>query len=482
MILNKELLSIVSASVVVTSLFQFPNVANAEIPTVTHSAGKYQLKSPDWSKINWASLDPIQQPGYLDISPVIATKLGYNPSRTWTAGQSIDSVIMLGDVDDAFKISTFSLKTISVIVPLSPKLTLKDLGLMQWQTPNTLVKAIPSLGSLDINQVPPIYDLFAQSRYSSITPNLISTATPKLIGMGAGEQGSRAEKNCSQGTGLEPPSKRAYSAHKGQGLYRKSFFSSAPLPLCPSAFLSNRSDKNSLKIGLRGNIATILKSNPQAANTPFGKKLDLSRYPINSIPRLNQTQLSKFPGWQQSYINQVPGLNQVPFDKMPQPINSGLDVVGIASVVLGNSERGDSRARENYFVSGKVNRSNKNIPVACEVGKECPYLELGDVAGQTGNLYGKRWASGSTQKVDGGFGILQSVNGGKEPTGRLVYGSGFKVVLTGVNESTGTANFGLFFRFCIRFLWGGKSCSPYFIGPIPWIPTNENDLVILGRS
>ena len=31
---------------------------------------------------------------------------------------------------------------------------------MQWQTPNTLVKAIPSLGNLDINQVPPIYDLF----------------------------------------------------------------------------------------------------------------------------------------------------------------------------------------------------------------------------------------------------------------------------------------------------------------------------------
>ncbi len=421
---NRALLSIISASMVATSLLELPSVANAEIPTVTYNSGKYQLKSPDWSKINWSSLDPLQQPGYLDISPDIAAKIGYNPSRSWTAGQSIDSVIMLGDVDDAFQMSAFSLKTISVIVPLGPKLTLKDLGLMQWQTPNTLVKAIPSLGNLDINQVPPIYDLFLQSRYSSITSDSIAAATPK----------------------------------------------------------SNRPDKNSLKIGLNGKISTILKSNPQAANTPLGKKLDLGRYPINSIPRLNQTQLSRFPGWQQSYINQVPGLNQVPFDKMPQPINSGLDVVGIASVVLGNSERGDSRARENYFVSGRVNRSNKNVVVACNVGKECPFLELGDVAGQAGNLYGKRWASGSAQKVDGGFGILQRVNGGKEPTGRLVYGSGFKVVLTGVNESTGTANFGLFFRFCISFLWGGKSCTPYFIGPVPWIPTQENDLVILGRG
>jgi hypothetical protein len=397
-ITNKTLLSIFAASIFATSLLEFPSVANSEIPTVPYTSGKYKLKSPDWSKINWSSLDAVQQPGYLNISPDIATKLGYNPSRSWTAGQSIDSVIMLGDVDDAFQMSTFSLKTISGIVPLSSKLTLKDLGLMQWQTPNSLIKAIPSLGNLDINQVPVIDDLFAQFHNMS------------------------------------------------------------------------------------GQISSILKSHPQIANTPFGKKLDLNRYPINSIPRLNQTQLSKFLGWQQSYINQVPGLNQVPFDKMPQPINSGLDVVGIASVVLGNAERGDSRARENYFVSGRVDRANRNVVVACDVGKECSYLELGDVAGKAGNLYGKRWASGSSQKVDGGFGILQRVNGGKEPTGRLVYGSGFKVVLTGVNESTGTANFGLFFRFCINSLWGGKSCTPYFIGPVPWIPTKENDLVILGRG
>jgi hypothetical protein len=230
-----------------------------------------------------------------------------------------------------------------------------------------------------------------------------------------------------------------------------------------------------------GTLSQVLSNNPKASNISFGN-LDLSKYPLSSIPQLTETRISKFQNWQQSFINQVPGLNKVPFDKMPQPINSGLDVVGIASVVLGKSERGDSRARESYFVSGKVTRSNQTVAVACGVNQECPYLELGDVAGQQGNLYGKRWASGSSQKVDGGFGILQRVNGGKEPTGRLVYGSGFKVVLTGVNESTGTANFGLFFRICVNFFGTGKSCTPYFIGPVPWIPVKENDLVILGKG
>ncbi|MBC1299765.1 hypothetical protein GNF11_33700, partial [Nostoc sp. UCD122] len=175
-------------------------------------------------------------------------------------------------------------------------------------------------------------------------------------------------------------------------------------------------------------------------------------------------------------------LNQVPFDKMPQPINSGVGVVGIASVVLGTSEKGDARVGNNYFISGSVVRGDKTVPSACSAGKECSYLEMGDFSGSEGGLYGKRWASGSSQQVKGGYGFLAAVNSGKEPTGRLVYGSGFKVALTGVNESKGTADFGLFFRICARPPFMQKTCTPYFIGPVPWIPVNENNLVIVGSG
>ncbi|BAY80488.1 hypothetical protein NIES25_69760 (plasmid) [Nostoc linckia NIES-25] len=404
----------------------------AQTPTETHTLGQYEVKIPDWSKITWDNLPPVQQPGYLSIPPELIAKFGYDPSRSWSAGQKVDSVVMLGDVEDALKMSSLSLEDISAIVALDSKLTLKDLGLMQWQTPKTLVKAIPTLGNLDISQVPPIYHLFTQ---------------------------------VAEG-------KRGLGVRGKLGEIAQDYWPAAK---------SNRPNKNSTKIAASGNISQILESNPRAANTPLGK-LDLSRYPIKSVPFLTQTQLARFSGWQQSYINQVPGLNKVPFDKMPQPINTEFNVIGIASLVLGKAENGDATVGSNYFISGSINRSNATVPVACESRKECSYMELGDLAGQQGELYGKRWASGSSQKVKGGFGLLGKVNGGREPTGRLVYGSAFKVVLTGVNESKGTADFGLFFRICANIPFQGKTCTPYFIGPVPWMPVSENELVILGTQ
>jgi hypothetical protein len=405
MIKNKILIFLFITSLFFVSLFRPSigvNAQHTEIPTITYDSGKYQLKSPDWSKISWSILNPIQQPGYIDIPENIAAQLGYNPSRIWSAGQSIDSVVMLGDVDEAFAQSRFTLKNINNIVgdlENFQNLTLQDFGLIKWQTVGSLVEAIPDLKNFDINQIEPIRDLLSEN-----------------------------------------------------------------LNYTDFSFTT---------------LQDILEF-PELSNLSLGS-LDLSKYLLGSIPKLVETEIEKFSAWQQSFIKDVPGLNQVTFDKMPQPIDPGLDVVGIASLVLSGSERGDSKVRDNYFVSGKVSRSGQNVPVACQENKECSYLELGDFAGTKGSLYGKRWAAG-TQQVDGGFGILQAVNGGKEPTGRLVYGPGFKVVLTDVNESTGTANFGLFFRFCIRFFLGGRSCSPYFIGPVPWISTQENNLVILGRG
>ena len=375
-----------------------PAPSKADTPTIIYSQGQYQVQAPDWSRITWDNLPPVQQPGYLEIPQKYISVFGYDPSRSWSAGQKVDSVVMLGDADDAFKMSSLSLKSISSIAPSNNKLTLKDFGLMQWQTPASLVKAIPSLGNFSVSKVPVLVPIF--SRDSSLGG---------------------------------------------------------------------------------GSISQLLLSNPKGANTKLGK-LDLSKYSINSIPGLTSTSLGKFKSWQQSYINQVPGLNQVPFDKMPQPINSGVGVVGIASVVFGTSERGDARVGNNYFISGSVVRGDKTVPTACPAGKECSYLEMGDFSGSEAALYGKRWASGSSQQVKGGYGFLAAVNSGKEPTGRLVYGSGFKVALTGVNESLGTADFGLFFRICVRPPFMQKTCTPYFIGPVPWLGVKENGLVIVGAG
>jgi hypothetical protein len=381
------------------SIAETPTTTQAT-PTINYSQGKYKTAAPDWSKITWDTLPPIQQPGFLVIPKNLISTFGYDPSRSWTAGQKVDSVVMLGDADDAFKMSALSLKTIGAVAlpttATTTKPTLKDFGLMQWQTPKTLVKAMPELSNLSLSEVPPLAALFSKN-------------------------------------------------------------------------------------GGGGTVSQAIASNPQAADLTLDK-IDLSKYSLDSIPGLDKTQLGKFKSWQQAYVNQIPKLSQVPFDKMPQPISSGIDVVAIASVVLGTAEKGDPSAGNDYFVSGSVVRGDRTEEVACPAGKECSYLEMGDFAGSEGSLYGKRWASGSSQQVKGGYGILAAVNGGKEPTGRLVYGSGFKVALTGVSESKGTADFGLFFRICARPPFQQKTCTPYFIGPVPWLPVSENDLVIVGTG
>ncbi|MDJ0696930.1 hypothetical protein [Mastigocoleus sp. MO_188.B34] len=395
MINLKKILLISSVTFTLLNFALLPRVSAQEIPVIDYSEGKYKGKIPDWSRINFENLPAVQQPGFLKVPSKVVEKIGYDPSRSWVAGQRLDSIVKLGDVDEAFKISSLSLKDLSKVVPVSAG-TLEDFGLIQWQTPQSLVKAIPQLGQLKVNEVKPLSDLFLQAGVSS--------------------------RNIS--------------------------------------------------------ISQVLGRYPKVAKLPLSE-LSLSQYGMSSIPGIEKIPFKRFKQWQQSFINQVPGLKRLPFAQMPQSIKAGAGVVGINSVVFGTSERGDPRINNNYFVSGRVNRRGVTVPVACKPGSECSYLELGDfIAGQ--GLYGKRWASGSSQKVKGGFGILSKVNGGKEPTGRLVYGSGFKVVMTGAEESAGRADFGLFFRICAHIPFHGRSCTPYFIGPIPWIPVRENDLVILG--
>ncbi len=222
-------------------------------------------------------------------------------------------------------------------------------------------------------------------------------------------------------------------------------------------------------------IAQAVQQFPQIAQQPLSQ-LDLSNYGVNSIPGLSNAPLGNLAGWQQSFINQVPGLSQVPFSQFPQTPGAGVGLRALADVVFGKAEHGDPNVRDSYFVSGTGGpHDGSTKPVACDVGKPCAYLELSDLSGSTGQFHGKRWASGETQLVLGGYGLLGQLNGGKEPTGRLVFGPAFKVVITKTDETTGTVQFGLYFRVCA----GAAGCSPYFIGPVPWIGTQEKGMVIL---
>lgn len=373
--------------------------AATSIPTVTYTNGQQQLLAPDWSKITWSNLPPIESPGWIRVTPQSVSKLGYDPNRIWHKGSRPDDVVMLGDVQEAFHLEAFNLKDISGLTNLDMRnVRLVDFGLTQWQTPKSLVKAIPTLGKLPVAQIAPLRDLF------KITD------------------------------GWGSPT-----------------------------------------------VAQAIQQNAAFANIPLGE-LDLRRYNLASIPGLDQTAINKFTAWQQSFIAQIPGLSSVPFGQFPLPITGSGISVAVTDLVWSAVEHGDPKVPSNLFISGSVNKKGITVPVPCVAGKPCAYIELSDLMGAGGSNHGKRWVSGKVQKVKGGFGPLAAVNNGWEPAGKLVFGSAFKVVLTDTNESRGTANFALYMRACVHISFSGKSCTPYFIGGIPWIPTNERGLVIVAST
>ena len=374
------------------------------LPQAEYNVNGVGVTLPDWGRISFNNLPPITKGGEIVVPGSVVRQLGYNPSRSWTAGQTADTYMMLGDFGSSFGLQEFSIKNIGDILGLDlSRISLKDYGLVSYQTAGTLVEAIPGLENVPIRKVKPLYDLL---RYE---------------GFGFGDNA---------------------------------------------------------KIGNLINQYDSLKDIPLGN---LGNRL--GKYSLKSIPGLAQTKIGRFSRWQQSFLSEVPGLKYVPFGLFPIPIvNGGFNVLGRADIVFSAAEQGDPKAA-GYFISGGANGGTARFPRIkpedCKPGKPCSYLELQDLFGIGNSLHGKRWGSGETQQVEGGFGFLKFVNGGKEPTGLLPYGPVFKVVLIGVDESRGVAEFGLYLRACAETLFFGYHCTSYCIGPIPWFPVREKDAVII---
>ncbi|AFZ01682.1 hypothetical protein [Calothrix sp. PCC 6303] len=391
---NKYLSSItgLSLSLVVSGitliLWQQQSISNTlpkqtEIPTINWQ----KTRLPDWNKITFSNMPAISEPGSFQAPANVKDKLGYDPSRSWKAGQKPDSLTMLGDFQDSFKLQKLSLTDISQIANLDlEKISLDDFGVIKLQTLDTLVKAIPELKDFPISQVKPVLDLLSQN-------------------------------------------------------------------------LSTSFDTNQT-------IGNLLKQSPHLAKLSF-KSLNLKPHNLDSIPNLSITAIASFDKWQGVYISEIPGLNKVPFSQFPNPINPVGAEVGIVDVAFATDEQKRERT-----ISG----SNKEgFAVPCD--KDCAHTELSGSPA----VNGKAWISGKYQLVKGGKGILGSINGGKEPTGRNPFGDAFKVAVWDVSEVDGMISQSLFFRVCMRNNFVDLGCTPYFIGPVPFMTYKEKEPIFLGR-
>ncbi|WP_414624387.1 hypothetical protein [Calothrix sp. CCY 0018] len=239
-----------------------------------------------------------------------------------------------------------------------------------------------------------------------------------------------------------------------------------PVEYLLSQNLSGSVDGNQTIGNLLGRSAGSSASlSPHLGKLDFSQ-IDLNSYSIDSIPGLSTTAIEEFEKWQGVYVDSVPGLESVPFSQFPNPINAIGGEVGIVDVAFGTDEQQRQRT-----ISGS---KQEGFAVPCK--KDCAHVELSG----SKSVKGKAWVSGKYQLVKGGRGILGSVNGGKEPTGRHLFGEAFKVAVWDVSEVDGMMSQALFFRVCMRNNFVDLGCTPYFIGPVPFMTYREKDPIFLG--
>lgn len=363
-----------------------PPVLSQTVPVKTING----VPMPDFAQISLGNLPALVEGGSIAVTdPYVLAQLGYNPSRTWQAGDRADQVMMLGDVSEVFGLERFSLQDIARL-GLSESLDLDKLALSE-------------LKPLAINTVA---DIVTALGYEHLYPEQVPLLRDILSSLYTGE--------------------------------------------VPYATLGQ-----------------LVRQVPEFAQFSLGA-LNLALYGLAALPGLDGLAIGLLRGWAEQFVRSIPGLSDVPFAQYLLFPTSFTGIASLVSLPLATIEQKRTRT-----ITGS-NRQGFAVP--CE--RECLHIELGDP------LRGKQWI-GKHQQVRGGHGYLASLNGGQEPTGRHPFGPWGKVVLTGVQEKTGRADFGLYLRVCIKvpLAFGAVldlGCSPYFIGPIPWLPTQERSTMFVG--
>ncbi|MBF2050772.1 MAG: M23 family metallopeptidase [Elainella sp. C42_A2020_010] len=215
-------------------------------------------------------------------------------------------------------------------------------------------------------------------------------------------------------------------------------------------------------VSTNSTIAEVLSAKPELGQLSLSELENLNEFALTDIPDLTNVSLQNLSGWGNSTIEGVPGLANIPFDQMPNPVEV-FGLIGIVDIVYGPAE-----TDRHNTISGS---QQVGFSAACQIN--CGYAEL------AGTLYGKQWISGKYQEVEGGFGVLKSVNGGREPTGRHPFGNAFKVAVWDTDESAGTITTALFFRICYRGV-PDLGCTPYFLGPVPFLSHREKEPIFVG--
>lgn len=147
----------------------------SNLPTrvvATNSNSVSQVLLPDWQRISFGSMPPIQESGSVDL-----------PSggvRQWMAGQTPDRYLQLGDISEALRPDLASLSSIAQVVGNLDfkQLKLESFALIEQQTLKHLADIVPELDQLPINSIPPVAALLSAQGVE--LPNVNATLSTVL--------------------------------------------------------------------------------------------------------------------------------------------------------------------------------------------------------------------------------------------------------------------------------------------------------------
>ena len=409
-------------------------VKATSIPTVTYemvgednsSAGI--LEVPDFSSITFRSLGSFSESG--SIAGDYDLYADYGLGRQWYKGDAVIDVLKLGDIDDSFGVGRFRLGEIVAKSGRQPgDVTLDQFGFIKKQTVASFIQANPQLKELAIEDVP-----------------LLADAVALLYG----DRGKASLK-------------------------------------LPVRLLVERQHSTS-ELSLNKNVKKLAQTeSPKFDISEFEMgDLDLSEYTLEDVEGIGDSFVEDYEDWKNEYLSDIEGLADISFDDFPNPVATTLAFISRVDTIWSDAH---GEIKPGHSVSGS-NQAGYAVP--CQ--KSCAHIELDDIENSGRDIRwiseGRRWMLGKDPNnanicpeapwgVDGGEGILGVFNCGKEPTGRNPFGPGFKVALWDVDETKDEASTAIFFRICKRGI-PDLGCTPYFIGPIPFLPANRENWIILG--
>ena len=110
-----------------------------------------------------AQFDPLEEAGSIQINDVeILGQLGYDPSRSWEAGDPAHEALQLGDLNDLYTFEDLTVGDSLANAGRTPEnTTLGEFPLAQQQTIGDLIQNNPELVNLSVSSVPAFESLLS---------------------------------------------------------------------------------------------------------------------------------------------------------------------------------------------------------------------------------------------------------------------------------------------------------------------------------